>query len=51
MLFTAVEARRVDYDKLTTDDTVVAAAHDFHASFENWCAPHLIGHLAGGFKH
>ena len=35
MLFTAVEARRVDYDKLTTDDTVVAAAHDFQASFEN----------------
>ena len=35
MLFTAVEARRVDYDKLTTDDTVVAVAHDFDASFEN----------------
>ena len=35
MLFTAVEARRVQYDKLTEDDTVVAAAHDFPASFEN----------------
>ncbi len=35
MLFTAVEARRVEYDKLTKDDTVVAAAHDFPASFEN----------------
>src|SRR5215208_1657325 len=35
MLFTAVEARRVEYDKLTQDDTVVAVAHDFPASFEN----------------
>src|SRR5215207_8569906 len=35
MLFTAVEARRVQYDKLTQDDTVVAVAHDFPASFEN----------------
>ena len=35
MLFTAVEARRVEYDKLTEDDTVVAPAHDFPASFEN----------------
>ena len=35
MLFMAVEARRVQYDKLTEDDTVVAAAHDFPASFEN----------------
>ena len=35
MLFTAVEARRVQYDKLTDDDTVVAVAHDFPASFEN----------------
>jgi signal transduction histidine kinase len=34
MLFTAVEARRVRYDQLTEDDTVVAAAHDFPASFE-----------------
>jgi signal transduction histidine kinase len=34
MLFTAVEARRVQYDQLTEDDTVVAAAHDFPASFE-----------------
>ena len=29
MLFTAVEARRVQYDKLTENDTVAAAAHDF----------------------
>jgi hypothetical protein len=35
MLFTAVEARRVQYDKLTQHDTVVAAAHDFPRSFEN----------------
>jgi signal transduction histidine kinase len=35
MLFTAVEARRVEYDKLTEDDTVVAPAHDFPASFEH----------------
>jgi len=35
MLFTAVEARRVEYDKLTDDDTVVAPAHDFPASFEH----------------
>ena len=35
MLFTAVEARRVQYDKLTHDDTFVAVAHDFPASFEN----------------
>src|SRR3954447_9275456 len=35
MLFTAVEARRVEYDKLTQDDTVVAVAHDFPSSFEH----------------
>jgi len=35
MLFTAVEARRVQYDNLTRDDTVVAPAHDFPASFEH----------------
>src|SRR4051812_23470059 len=35
MLFTAVEARRVDYAKMTADDTVVAAAHNFPASFES----------------
>ena len=29
MLFTAVEARRVQYDKLTDNDAVAAAAHDF----------------------
>jgi hypothetical protein len=34
MLFTAVEARRVQYDKLTEYDTVVAVAHNFPASFE-----------------
>ncbi|MFC7701743.1 ATP-binding protein [Bradyrhizobium sp. GCM10028915] len=35
MLFTVVEARRVQYDKLTRDDTVVATAHDFPAAFES----------------
>jgi signal transduction histidine kinase len=34
MLFYAVEARRVQYDKLTEFDTVVAVAHDFPAAFE-----------------
>jgi signal transduction histidine kinase len=34
MLFTAVEARRVQYDKLTENDTVAAAAHDFPAAIE-----------------
>ena len=29
MLFYAVEARRVQYDQLTENDTVAAAAHDF----------------------
>jgi signal transduction histidine kinase len=32
MLFTAVEARRVDYDKLTENDAVAAASHDFPAA-------------------
>ena len=35
MLFTVVEARRIQYDKLTRDDTVVATAHDFPAAFES----------------
>ena len=35
MLFTAVEQRRVQHDKLTENDTVVAVAHDFPAAFEN----------------
>jgi len=34
MLFTAVEARRVEYDKLTENDTVAAAAHNFPAAIE-----------------
>ena len=34
MLFTGVEARRVQYDKLTDNDTVAAVAHDFPAAFE-----------------
>jgi signal transduction histidine kinase len=34
MLITAVEARRVQYDKLTENDTVAAAAHDFPAAIE-----------------
>ena len=32
--FTAVEARRVQYDKLTENDTVAAAAHDFPLAIE-----------------
>ncbi len=35
MVFTAVEQRRVQHDKLTENDTVVAVAHDFPAAFEN----------------
>ena len=35
MVFTAVEQRRVQFDKLTENDTVVAVAHDFPAAFEN----------------
>ena len=34
MMFTAVEARRVQYDKLTENDIVAAAAHDFPAAIE-----------------
>ncbi len=34
MLFTAVEARRVQYDKLTKNDTVAAVAHDFPVAIE-----------------
>ena len=34
MLFTAVEARRVQYDKLTENDTVAAVAHDFPVAIE-----------------
>jgi signal transduction histidine kinase len=34
MMFTAVEARRVQYDKLTEYDTVAAVAHDFPAAIE-----------------
>ena len=35
MLLTVLEARRIEYDKLTSDDTVSATAHDFPAAFEN----------------
>jgi signal transduction histidine kinase len=35
MMFTAVEQRRVQFDKLTEYDTVVAVAHDFPAAFES----------------
>ncbi len=35
MVFTAVEARRVQYDKLTENDAVVANRNDFAAAFEN----------------
>ena len=35
MVFTAVEQRRVQYAKLTENDTVVAVAHDFPAAFDN----------------
>jgi hypothetical protein len=34
MMFTAVEARRVQYEKLTEYDTVAAAAHNFPAAIE-----------------
>jgi signal transduction histidine kinase/ABC-type uncharacterized transport system substrate-binding protein len=35
MVFTAVEQRRVQYERLTENDTVVAVAHDFPAAFDN----------------
>jgi signal transduction histidine kinase len=35
MVFTAVEQRRVQYEKLTGNDTVVAVAHDFSTAFNN----------------
>lgn len=35
MIITAIEQRRVDHARLGENDTVVAVAHDFHASFEN----------------
>jgi signal transduction histidine kinase/ABC-type uncharacterized transport system substrate-binding protein len=35
MVFTAVEQRRVQFEKLTENDTVVAVAHDFPAAFDN----------------
>ena len=35
MVFTAVEQRRVQNEKLTENDTVVAVAHDFPAAFNN----------------
>jgi hypothetical protein len=35
MIFTAVEQRRVQDDKLTENDTVVAVAYDLPAVFEN----------------
>jgi len=35
MVFTAVEQRRIQYEKLTENDTVVAVAHDFPAAFDN----------------
>src|SRR6476660_10266026 len=35
MLFTAVERRRVAFDKLTEYDTVVAASNDDYAFFDN----------------
>ena len=34
MVLTAVERRRVDFASLSSDDTVVAVAHDFRRSFE-----------------
>ena len=34
MMFTAVEARRVRYDKLTEYDMVAAAAHNFPAAIQ-----------------
>src|SRR6476620_5964778 len=35
MVFTAVERRRVQYERLTDKDAVVAVAHDFPAAFDN----------------
>jgi signal transduction histidine kinase len=35
MLFTAIEARRIDFFNLTANDTVVAVHHDFSVLFEN----------------
>jgi signal transduction histidine kinase len=36
MVFTAIEARRVQYDKLTENDTVVATHNDFAAAFKSF---------------
>ena len=33
MVFTAVERRRVDFDKLTENDTVVASSNDDYRIF------------------
>ena len=38
MIFTLVERRRVDFDKLTQYDTVVAATTTLRSVFENYPA-------------
>ena len=35
VIFTAVEQRRIQYEMLTENDTVVSVAHDFTAAFDN----------------
>src|SRR5947209_8318122 len=54
MLITAVEARRVQYEKLTANDAVAAVAHDFPAAFGpifSYLDVFFGGEIVGGAMH